>query len=855
MIDKASGRMRTALGLLLGSIFLLAVSAPAADESPPEKFGLLTPEDGDTVANRVDPMAGPALRWEASSDPQSGIDHYEVWIDGEKAEEVPREMYTAYPQDYGEHTWRVVAVNGAGLKRKSERHTFAAHTLAVCQDQRPERPFLNGPVSSSIQEAVEKADAGTTILIYPGSYQESVTVDVPGITIKAAEYSEETRSDEHEIIDAKGENTALTVAAKNVTIHGLSFTNTLIAGIKIDADGALIAGNRAVGPEQAVGLLIDGARDVTVRRNGLHELQSGIRVMGESRDVSIRDNRIHRCGAGIAVRGDVSDITAKHNDLEQNRNGILLSAADGTLPSDVEAHYNDLGENSESGLQIRGGDLPESGESAVDARRNWWGDEDGPSGRGSGAGSSVSRGVHFDPWLKQYWQPTWESLARDTAPEWFKDSKFGIYMHWTPTSVPAHGGWYSNSMYGGDNTDWHAENYGHQSTFGFKDFIPMFGLRKWQPQKWAALFQEIGCRFVGMTSEHCDGFAMWDSALTQWDAAEMGPRRDVVGALAEAVRNHGMRWVLSQHRVFRAEYENWAKRRDDWDTTNPKYWGLYMPPFPSGKRSEEWIRDWKDRLVEKINRYKPSLMWMESGWEEGGHGSVKDDTYFKPEKKRFVAEYYNKAIEWGIEPVVTYKWEHRHDYGVWNYEYNLEQVDKIRGEAWLADWPMNGWYYHRDVAGDDYKSTDSILTTFIDIVSKNGVVMLNIPPKADGTIPQAIKNRLRNIGEWLEVNGNAIYETRPWKTYREGKNIRFTRSKSGDVIYVICLSWPGEELAVQSLSSGSELCQRDVKDVGMLGVNQKLSWSRNDKALRVEMPAERPGRHAYALKVELSIGN
>ncbi|MEF8787885.1 MAG: alpha-L-fucosidase, partial [Planctomycetota bacterium] len=800
----------------------------------------------------VDPMAGPALQWEPSADPQSGIDRYEVWMDGKKVAEVPKEMYTAYPQGYGEHTWRVVAVNGAGLKRKSEKSTFSARTLAVCRDDRPEKRFLNRPVSSSIQEAVDKADPGATILVYPGTYRESVTVDVPGLTIKAAQWSEATRPDEPEIIDAHGEAAALTITAENVTVHGLSLENASRAAIRVQADGAAIAKNHVIGPKDVPGVLLTDAGGVSVRRNRLYRLQSGIQVRGISRDVSIRDNTVHHCRAGITVQGGVRGLTAKHNDLEKNGRGILISAEDGTLPSDIAAHYNDLRKSSEAGLQVKAGDSTDLADNTVDARHNWWGAADGPSGRGPGSGTAVSGGVHFEPWLKQYWQPTWDSLERDSVPEWFKDSKFGIYMHWTPTSVPAHGGWYSNSMYGGKNTGWHAENYGHQSMFGFKDFIPMFRLQKWDPDRWAALFKETGCRFVGMTSEHCDGFAMWDSALPQWNAVQMGPRRDVVGELADAVRNHGMRLVLSQHRVFRAEFENWTERRDDWDSTNPKYWGLYMPPFRSGKRSREWVQDWKDRLVEKINKYQPSLMWMESGWEEGGRSSVKDDTYFKPEKKSFVAEYYNKALEWGIEPVVTYKWEHRYDYGVWNYEYNLEQVEKIRDEAWLADWPMNGWYYHRDVAGDDYKSTGRILTTLIDIVSKNGVVMLNIPPKADGTIPAGVRKRLRGIGRWMEVNGEAIYGTRPWETFNEGEDIRFTRSKDGETIYVICLSWPGDRLEVQSLASGSELCPRDIEKVSMLGTDGELEWSRTGKALQVDMPKERPCEHAFAVRVDLS---
>ena len=178
--------------LTLGSIAICSSHPRAMDQSPPEQSELATPEDGSAVKNKVDPMAGPALQWEPSTAPQSGIDHYEVWIDGQKVEEVPGKMYTAYPQDYGEHTWRVVAVNGAGLRRKSEESTFTSRTLAVAKDVAAEEKFLNSDPYPSIQAAIDDAGQGDTVLVYPGTYRDVVEVDVQGVTLKEADYSEAT---------------------------------------------------------------------------------------------------------------------------------------------------------------------------------------------------------------------------------------------------------------------------------------------------------------------------------------------------------------------------------------------------------------------------------------------------------------------------------------------------------------------------------------------------------------------------------------------------------------------------------------------------------------------------------------
>jgi len=843
------------LMLFLAAAYFAVSSLPATaeDKSPPAQFRLLKPEDGGSVANLVDPMAGPALQWGASADAESGIEHYEVWMDGKKVDEVPREMYVAYPQAYGRHTWKVVAVNGTGLRRESEQFTFTARTLAVVQDRQPDDRFMNKPVFTSIQHAADKAKPGDVILVYPGIYSEQVTVKVPRLTIKAAQYDESTRPDEPEILNAQERDYALKIEADGVTIQGLSIEGFLGTGLVIEGNDAIILKTSILGNRTGTGILVRDARNVSLRRNRLEALPNGIIIESGCVGISVQDNRI-AAGDGILVRGKVGNVLIKHNPFEKNQRGIVVLQEGGHLPAGIAAHHNGLGGCVQWGLQVHGRAARAGQNGRVNAVNNWWGDAKGPSGQGSGRGSAVSDGVVFDPWLARYFEPTWESLAQDSVPEWYKDAKFGIYMCWTPCCVPAkRSGRYATMMYKPSLLTYHTDHYGHPSKFGFKDFIPMMTLEKWDPDRMAKLLRDSGAKFAGFTTEHHDGFAMWDSELSQWDSADMGPRRDVAGELARAVRKHGMKLVLSQHRVNLLSSwppRGWYPRGNDFDTNNPKYWGLYFPPR-RGQRSEEWLLDLTERLVEKVNKYRPAIMWMENGWDEKGHPiscSASTPAYFEDLKKAFVAEWYNKCDEWGIEPVLTYKQQRMYDYGVLDLEH--KRMGELQPFWWQTDAHMGGgWFYDKQRS---YYPVDKLVDDIVGRTSKRGITLLSFGPRADGTIAEPIKERLRGIGEWLRINGEAIYATRPWKIAQEGRRIRFTRTKSGDAVYVICLQWPGKELKVKSLAQGSDLCPEVIEKVTLLGSDEAVEWSRKAEALHVVMPKDRPCEHAYAFKVELS---
>jgi alpha-L-fucosidase len=473
------------------------------------------------------------------------------------------------------------------------------------------------------------------------------------------------------------------------------------------------------------------------------------------------------------------------------------------------------------------------------------------------------------------YQPTWESLGQNTVPEWFKDAKFGIYTHWGVYAVPAFGNeWYPRRMYLKSNQEGvyehHRATWGDPSKFGYKDFIPMFKAERFNADEWADLFKKAGARFVGPVAEHHDGFSMWDSDINEWNAAKMGPKRDVVGELEKAVRKRDMKFVTSFHHI-----ENWfyyIHSEKSFDTADPKYSGLYGPihdtveKTPEGdddgwskkeKLSDAFMERWFGKLKEVIDRYHPDLIWFDFGL-----GFIRDDV-----KQRFVSYYYNEAAKRGQEVVVTYKY-HCLPPGVGVVDLERGRMKDLSYNNWLTDTSVGNksWGYITD---EDYKSANTLVDVLIDIVSKNGCMLLNVGPKADGTIPEEARERLLEIGKWLEINGEAIYGTRPWSVYGEGptnmakagafseeeevqytaEDIRFT--VKGDVLYAICLDWPGETIKIGKLArkGTSGLFDGEIQSVSMLGDGKNLEWVLSEEGLTIKTPQKKPCDYAFVFKI------
>ena len=455
-------------------------------------------------------------------------------------------------------------------------------------------------------------------------------------------------------------------------------------------------------------------------------------------------------------------------------------------------------------------------------------------------------------------QANWESLSKYKTPEWFRDVKFGIFIHWGVYSVPAFGNeWYPHSMYDSTTPEYkhHRATYGSQDKFGYKDFIPMFKAEKFDPAAWVTLFKKAGARYVVPVAEHHDGFAMYKTALTRWNAFEMGPKRDILGELATEIRRQGLIFGLSSHRIEHWFFFN-PGRQFISDVLDPKYADFYGPARGNEEQesmSQEYMNDWLLRSTELVNNYQPQLFWFDWWIEQPA---------LDPYRKSFAAYYYNKGLQWNKEVVINYKYDKAFPEGVAVLDLERGKLDSVRQLAWQTDDAIgdSSWGYAN---GNTFKSSKYVITNLIDIVSKNGNLLLNIGPRSDGTITEEETRVLLETGKWLEVNGAAIYGTRPYRIYGEGptrsasgafayqtdpfnaRDIRFT-TKS-DTLYAIALGLPREKTVIKSLGSKTE--KRSIAAISLLGSTEKIKWSRNETALSILPSATYPSENAVTYQI------
>lgn len=440
-------------------------------------------------------------------------------------------------------------------------------------------------------------------------------------------------------------------------------------------------------------------------------------------------------------------------------------------------------------------------------------------------------------------RPTWKSIEEHyRPPAWFENAKFGLFMHWGLYSVPAHHNeWYEKYMYGGgEGTRWHTEHYGPPDKFGYVDFIPLFTAARWNPDAWARLFKESGAKYVIPTAEHHDGFSLWNSAYNPWNAYRMGPKRDLIGDLAKAVRREGLKFGVSNHSIEHYTFINPPPGLKT-DLHDPKYASFYWVDH-SDANLTRFLTLWVEKNEELIDKYRPDILWFDNGV----NGRVLD-----PLKETVAAYYYNRAREWGKQVSISTKGlayapsgdDRRQIGSIIDFEkIGLRSPGGIRPGPWQVDEPIgNTWGYTRNMR---ITGADTVVHELVDTVSRGGNLLLNISPRADGTIPAEQRETLLGVGRWLKVNGEAIYGTRPWNIFGEG-DLRYTTK--GDVLYVIALRWPGIRLEVPALPQGGPA--GSVRRVELLGRSGDLDFKQEGLGLSVSLPAAHSAEPAYAFKI------
>ncbi|WP_440876054.1 alpha-L-fucosidase [Thalassotalea sp. PLHSN55] len=480
--------------------------------------------------------------------------------------------------------------------------------------------------------------------------------------------------------------------------------------------------------------------------------------------------------------------------------------------------------------------------------------------------------------IKKY-EESWEDLARvNEQPDWFQDAKLGIYAHWGPVSTANDNldpgvGWYGINMYMEEHYDWstgkpklkrgkpwknhvfkhHSETHGHPSEAGYKDIIPKFKPTGFDAEEWAELFAKSGAKFAGPVAMHHDNFAMWDSEVTRWNVKDF-TGIDVTGELKTAIEKRDLKFITSFHHAFTWVYYANAWNYDATEETSDLYTDRHdIIDFKPTKRFHD---EWYAKLKEVVDNYQPDVVWFDWWVEE------LDEEY----RKKFIAYYYNKGLEWGKDVVINYKnTSFPSEVGVHDYERG--RPNKIKEQFWMTDTSPGAWFYRHDAK---FVSPNEIVDILVDIVSKNGLMLLNVPPNPDGSIPQEMQDMLIAMGDWLKINGEGIYATRPWKAFGEGptrikggghkvekqkivyqqQDIRFTK-KGDDTLFMFVMDAPTKDIEVKTLAKNLTLLDGHIASIKMLGSDQPVAWQHTDEALIIEKPMSIPSDFAVGYKIHI----
>ncbi|MGD0697613.1 MAG: alpha-L-fucosidase [Terriglobia bacterium] len=491
------------------------------------------------------------------------------------------------------------------------------------------------------------------------------------------------------------------------------------------------------------------------------------------------------------------------------------------------------------------------------------------------------------------YKPVWESLLQYECPEWYRDAKFGIWNHWSPQCVPEDGDWYARNMYmqGSPQNRFHVEHYGSPTLLGYKDLCAQWTLLNWQPSELMDLYVSAGAKFYVALANHHDGFDTWNSKHHPWNAANMGPRRDVIGTWAAEARKRNLRFGVTVHQA-----RNWwwfqtshgadgtgplagrtydgrltlpDGRNEWWQDNDPQQ--LYAPKHPTDALPDTaYVKDFYDRTRDLIDQHNPDLLYFDNTLFPLGWGGMNIGAYYYNHSlalnggkmgvvanvKDVPAKLYKSVvadIERGLAAeILPYPWQSETCIGEWHYQ------------RALYNWP--GEYGRYLPPGD-------VIHWMADTVSKNGTFLLNVPGRPDGTIDSKERRILEQIGAWFKVNGEAIYGTRPWAVFGEGphmikagsfqgnsvgqldaSDIRYTSNKAGNVVYAIVLGWPQRGVLLQSFGSSAAKPAK-VANVELLGSPEKMHFTQSAESLRIEWPRMTvipPSEYAVVFKLSLA---
>ena len=507
--------------------------------------------------------------------------------------------------------------------------------------------------------------------------------------------------------------------------------------------------------------------------------------------------------------------------------------------------------------------------------------------------------------------PSWQSLETNyDCPEWFRDAKFGICAHWSAQCQPEMGDWYARNMYmeGSGDYKFHAAHYGPQSQFGFKDIDNLWHAENWHPDKMMQLYKDAGAKYFMALANHHDNFDCYDSKWQPWNSVNIGPKKDIVGIWAATARRYGLRFGVSNHSSHTwhwfqvaygydtqgpfkdVPYDGWLTRADGkgtwWDGYDPQdlYGGPREAP-PKGLSTAE-MKKWLDshykwheeippddngysmkwflRCQDLVDKYHPDLLYF-------------DDTQLPLEQYGLdiTAHFYNANTAWHNgrnEAVVTGKLLTPEQRTGLVDDYERGASGNIQPQPWQTDTCIGSWHYERSLFEEHrYKTVDTVVKMLINIVSKNGNLMLNIPVRGDGSLDEDEIKFLKGMAAWMKVNGEGIFATRPWKTFGEGasgvssgmfnegkqqfdaNDIRFTQSKDSKTLYAFILGWPKDgKVIIRSLAAGDAgKLDEEIASLALLGSREKIQWTRDADGLHVTLPATPPCESACALKLML----